>query len=75
MTASWALDRHVSQTMQRLLLRRHGLLVGWPRVRWLWLSGAMDGREVPARHCSRVPRAVGLDPEARVYRMDDERRN
>jgi hypothetical protein len=72
MATTWALNRHVSRGVQMLLARRHGLVGGWPLIRWLWLSGAMDGREVPERHLG--PAALsrrGVDTGAPVWRVDD----
>jgi hypothetical protein len=41
------LYRHVSRGIASLLIARHGFQSGWRAVRLIWLSGHLDGREVP----------------------------
>lgn len=74
MNSTWALRRHVSETIMRLLCARHGALAAWPRIRWIWLSGAMDSRQ-PMSLEPRAASREGIDPEAPVHRVDDGSRN
>jgi len=64
---TFALTAHVAARICTMHIRRFGLQRGWLVLRWLWLSGALDGR-LPWRYEVRGT----IHPLAPICRVGEE---